>query len=155
MGRRGPKGKPTALKLLEGCRADRINAAEPEFPAAGDHAAPVWLDRYGREHWDELSAVLRRAGVLTEGDLAALAQLCDDYSIIRRSLDPPDAEVVGDYDRMRSLMTNADRARERYKRMLVEFGLTPSSRSRLKAAPERPKDEVQALDEFLGGRKAQ
>jgi phage terminase small subunit len=31
--------------------------------------------------------------------------------------------------------------------MLVELGLTPSSRSRIKAAPERPKDE---LGDFLG-----
>jgi hypothetical protein len=40
------------------------------------------------------------------------------------------------------------RARESYRRFLVEFGLTPSSRSRIKTTGEKPRD---ALEEFLAG----
>lgn len=143
---RGRKPKPTALKILEGCRKDRVNTNGPIFRADGDTEPPVWLDAYAREHWEELSAVLRRAGLFTEGDRAALAQLCDDYSTIRKSVEGVDGIELGDYERMRSLMTNADKARDRYRRMLVEFGLTPSSRSRIKAPAEGPRDD---LEDFL------
>lgn len=149
MGKRGPKPKPTALKLLEGCRADRIDHDAPNFPD-GTLEPPGWLDEYGRGHWGELAPILRGAGLLSEGDRAALAQLCDDFSTIRKSVEPPDDWVPGDYERMRALMTNADKARDRYRRMLVEFGLTPSSRSRIKAAPEKPKDD---MEEFLSRRE--
>jgi P27 family predicted phage terminase small subunit len=107
---------------------------------------------YGREHWSELAPVLSRAGLLTEGDRAALAQLCDDYATIRRSIDPPDASSAGEFDRMRSLMSSADRARDRYRRMLIEFGMTPSSRSKLGSPAPKPKDD---LEEFLATRKAE
>ena len=145
---RGRKPKPTALKLLEGTRADRVNDREPTMPAAGSTGPPAWLDSYGRQHWDELVGILRPAGLLTAGDLPALAQLCDDYSTIRRSIDGPRAEGIGDYDAVRALLANADKARDRYRRMLVEFGLTPSSRSRIKSTAEKPRD---SLEEFLAG----
>ncbi len=88
---------------------------------------PEWLDEFAKEHWRDLAPILQGAGLLTAGDRAALAQLCDDYSTIRK-----DGE--------------ADKARDRYRRLLVEFGLTPSSRSRIRATAERPKDD---LEEFL------
>lgn len=126
---RGRKPKPTALKLLEGTRADRINRDEPTLPK-GDIEPPDWLDDldgYGIDHWNELAPMLSKAGLLTEGDRPALALLCRAYARLR--LDPLD-----------------DKANDLYRRMLVEFGLTPSSRSRIKATTEKPKD---ALAEFL------
>lgn len=126
---RGRKPKPTALKILDGTRADRINHDEPVLPR-GDLEPPDSiddLDGYGVEHWNELAPMLAKAGLLTEGDRPALALLCRAYARLR--LDPLD-----------------DKANDLYRRMLVEFGLTPSSRSRIKATTEKPKD---ALAEFL------
>lgn len=97
---------------------------------AGDIEPPDWLDDldgHGIDHWNELAPLLQKAGLLTEGDRPALALLCRAYARLR--LDPMD-----------------DKANDLYRRMLVEFGLTPSSRSRIKGAPEKPKD---ALAEFL------
>jgi phage terminase small subunit len=133
--KRGPKPKPTALKVLEGVHPFRINGDEPAYSPASD-AAPVWLAGLALEHWDELAPMLARSRVFSDGDRANLALLCLLYQRWRE--DPADLKVIN-----------------QYVRLSLEFGLTPSSRSRLKAAPERPKDEVQALDEFLGGRKAQ
>jgi phage terminase small subunit len=123
---RGRKPKPTALKILEGAQPCRINTREPRMPAGGLDP-PKWLDEFGQEHWRELAPILQAAGLLTVGDRPALAQLCDEYSTIRKDVD-------------------ADNARERYRRLLVEFGLTPSSRSRLKSDAEPRRD---ALSEFL------
>jgi phage terminase small subunit len=78
----------------------------------------------------ELAPILTAAGLLTEGDLPALEMLVDEYDTIRR--DPLCAS-----------------ARDRYRRLLVEFGLTPSSRSRLAAMPEGKPD---AIAEFLAKR---
>jgi phage terminase small subunit len=126
---RGRKPKPTALKILDGTRADRINRDEPAMPP-GSIEPPAWLDETAREHWRELAPILQSAGLLTVGDRQALALLCESFS------------------RFRSNPEN-DKARDLYRRILVEFGLTPSSRSRLKTTAEPAKD---ALAEFLAQR---
>ena len=128
---RGRKPKPTALKLLEGFRRDRINSAEPIVPVGS--LDPVdWLDEKARDHWMELAPILQLAGLLTAADRQSLALLCESFSRFRA--DPTD-----------------DKARDLYRRMSIEFGLTPSSRSRLKSTAEKPKD---ALGEFLTRKKA-
>lgn len=116
-----------ALKVLHGDQPCRMNYAEPRMPP-GSLVAPEWLSGLGLAHWNELAPVLSAAGLLTQGDRAALAQLCDDYATIRK----------GPGDR--------DKARDRYRRMLVEFGLTPSSRARIKTTVVPPKDK---MAEFL------
>jgi phage terminase small subunit len=128
MAKRGRPGKPTALKLLQGDRADRINRAEPLMPT-GSVEPPGWLEGYAAEQWAELAPILSRTGLLTEGDRPALAMLCQTYDAYRRN--PADTKIL-----------------ESYRRLLVEFGLTPSARSRLKTTVEKPKD---ALEEFLAG----
>lgn len=120
---RGRKPKPVALKILEGYQASRTNFAEPRIPAASVKA-PSWLKGHALTKWKELAPLLAAAGMFTEGDRSALEQLCDDYSIIRTESCP--------------------KAKDRYRRLLTEFGLTPSSRSRLKSTLEPPKDALAA-----------
>ena len=76
---RGRKPKPSALKLLEGTRADRINRNEPPMPP-GSIEPPDWLDETARQHWGELAPILQSAGLLTVGDRHTLALLCDSFS---------------------------------------------------------------------------
>lgn len=125
---RGRKPKPVALKILEGAQPCRINRNEPVVPA-GSTEPPSWLDGKALDHWRELAPILREAGLLTSADRPALAQLCEAYRRWRE--DPDDSK-----------------AQDLYRRLLVEFGLTPSSRSRIKTTAEKPKD---ALEEFLAG----
>lgn len=134
--KRGPKPRPTALKILEGAQPCRINGDEPTFRPGSD-SPPDWLDGLAREHWEELVPVLAEGRILSAADRSNLVLLCQLYRGWRE--DPTDLKVIN-----------------QYVRLSLEFGMTPSSRSRLKAAPEKPKDEVQAFDEFLAeGRKAQ
>ena len=119
---RGRKPKPTALKLLDGTRADRIDHDEPAMPPASIEP-PDWLDETAREHWGELAPVLLSAGLLTASDRQALALLCEAFS------------------RFRVDAAN-DKARDLYRRMLVEFGLTPSSRSRVKTTAKPARDTL-------------
>jgi phage terminase small subunit len=64
MGKRGPRPKPMAVRLLHGDRPDRINLAEPQ-PAEGDVAAPDTLTEGAREVWDRLAPDLIARNVLT------------------------------------------------------------------------------------------
>jgi phage terminase small subunit len=122
---RGRKPIPTAIKILKGTQADRINWSEVKLPP-GDLTAPPWLPATGRRHWDELAGMLKEAGLFTEADRPALALLCDAYVCWRH--DPTDSK-----------------SRILYARMLAEFGMTPSARSRIKTT-NQPKD---ALSDFL------
>lgn len=126
---RGRKPAPTALKLLRGVQACRINDKEPVLAAAAIAAPPAWFGEYGAELWNRLMPVVVEAGLLTVGDMPAFEQLCDTYDTIRR--DPGDGD-----------------AQDRFRRLLVEFGLTPSSRSRLKSSKAGPVDK---MAEFLQG----
>jgi phage terminase small subunit len=126
---RGRKPKPLALKILEGHQASKTNFAEPRLPS-GSIVAPDTCQGTALDKWNELAPLLATAGMLTQGDRTALEQLCLDYQFVR---DFPDARTV-----------NVVLAR--LMRTLAEFGLTPSSRSRIKSTQGPPKDK---LDEYF------
>ncbi len=123
---RGRKPKPTALKILAGDQPCRINTDEPRLPAVTEAAAPKWIGSYGAVLWRRMVPMLVNAGVLTQGDLPGLELLCSEYDGLRR--DP----------------TNAG-CRDRYRRLLAEFGLTPSARSRLKSTAAPKADALQVF----------
>lgn len=129
--KRGPKPKPKALKLLEGVHPFRVNYDEPEI-RPGSTAGPAWLTGLALEHWNELAPSLGASRILADVDRANLALLCLLYQ--RWRLDNGDRKAI-----------------DQYVRLSLEFGLTPSSRSRIKAPPEKLKD---ALGEFLEANKA-
>ena len=126
---RGRIPAPTSIKIMRGARPCRINDREPVLSAAVVGKPPAWLGRYGCDLWKRMAPVLVGAGLLTVGDVPSFEQLCDEYDTIRRN------------------PTNGG-ARDRYRRLLVEFGMTPSARSRIKSTMERPKDK---MAEFLQG----
>src|SRR5262245_8429471 len=110
-GRRGRKPKPMALKIAEGIRADQINFNEPQYE--GEVKAPEWLIGRALEHWHEMAPILVKSGCMTVADRAALAMMCLHYQAI---LDG----------------TASQAEQNRYLKYLVEFGLTPSSRTRVR-----------------------
>src|SRR5262245_20894550 len=124
---RGRKPKPLALKILEGSRVDPGNFAQPHLPP-GSTDPPAGMTGHALAKWCELAPVLSAAGLLTAGDRTALEQLCEEYATIKQH------------------PHNSNSARDRLRRMLCEFGLTPSSRSRIKSTEKKPADR---LEEFL------
>jgi len=123
---RGRKPRPTALKILSGSQASQINRREPKFRLARGARPPAWLGFHGRGLWRRLAPLLAEKGVLTVGDLPAFENLCDEYDIVRR--DPAD-----------------NQARDRLRKWVIEFGLSPSSRSRISSILGEPVDELQAF----------
>src|SRR5262245_58656114 len=111
MGRRGPAPKPTKLKIANGSQPCRINYNEPQSSAGSLDPPKSLTKKQAIEHWREIAPVVQEMGLLTKASRFALAELCDEFAIIK------------------STRRNGA-AKDRYRRLLIEFGLTPSAQSR-------------------------
>ena len=126
---RGRKPVPTALKVLRGNPGKRaLSQDEPEPPPLADDATPPTLSDEARLEWAELAPALSAVGLLTSLDAKALAQLCETSVML--------AQAREDYEGHRCAETRAAvlRLQEEERKLLVEFGMTPSSRTRVKAS---------------------
>jgi len=139
----GRKPKPTALKLVTGNPGRRpLNKREPK-PKRVIPAPPAHLSERALLAWGSLATRLDRVGVLTELDALALEQLCENYAEILELR--ADIKINGRFqlriseiddriERVRPAQTQLADAERRFKGMMAEFGMTPSSRSRLTTA---------------------
>jgi P27 family predicted phage terminase small subunit len=131
--RRGRQAKPTRFVLQT-----------IQFPPS-PLDPPSWLEGYALEHWQALAPFLHQTGRLTMGDRTAFEMLCVDYALIRQAEDAGPLERVVRHPRQTSIRVDAntaDAAKKRYLRWLREFGLTPSSRARIKSTLEPSKDKL-------------
>lgn len=154
MGKRGPAPKPTTLKKLEGNPGKRaLNASEPR-PAAKLPTCPRHLSKEARSEWRRITKELAEMKLLTAVDRAALAAYCQcwarwvEIELELQAIDPetnmPKHELIGStdkgYDFANPLLGAANNALKQMKLFLVEFGMTPSSRSRISLPPEESED---------------
>lgn len=90
MGKRGPKPKPTKLKIIAGNPGKRsLNKREPQ-PPADEPSMPAWLSSRAKIEWKRIVPELKRLGLLTAIDLAALACYCQafaEFEIATRTID--------------------------------------------------------------------
>lgn len=163
----GRRPKPTALKLLEGMRKDRINADEPKAAAVAPKRPS--LSRSAITHWNRLSAELLALHILTALDGDALAMLCELFATRDRLAATKNerefktfvVEAVVDSDGGTHLKTRAHPvfAMERQtasamRPYLAMFGLEPSGRAKLRAPAPKPQDKFKAFVGRQGGSRA-
>ena len=151
----GRPRKPTQLKIVEGtARKDRMNSKEPK-PDVIAPVMPGWLSPKAKTAWKELSGVLLEMGVLTVPDRKALELLCDAYGewrdaravIEKQGMTYQTTTQHGDtMYRARPEVAMAQNAWSRVMAGLVQFGLTPASRSKVSANDPTPTDP---LSEFI------
>lgn len=161
MATRGRKPKPTALKVLSGVRSDRINSNEP-INVPGRPDCPRHLCEIAREEWNRIVPILEDSGVLAKTDGTALAIYCAAYARWVRATDAINGKLnpqLGDdqadaasapivpkltdvtaagTDKVGAFVQIAASAERDMARMLVEFGCTPSSRSRINVFDRKP-----------------
>ena len=132
----GRKPKPTALKILEGnpgCR--KLNENEPKpLPIIPD--CPEWLSGKAKKIWEKLAPMLENMGVLTEADEIALAAICSLYARYKDLEKVIDKKGYTEKNSRSGVKPVPEFAMSRdclklLKSFLSEFGLTPSSRSRI------------------------
>ena len=134
----GRKPKPTVLKLLHGtARKHRINPREPK-PKVGEMLPPEHLSPLAREHWITVEEQLRSAGILTTLDRPALEVLCEVYA--RWCLANEEIKKTGILIRGESggfvkspYLFVSSKSFDQMLKMLTEFGMTPSARTRVNA----------------------
>jgi len=151
MAKAGRRPKPTALHILEGTQRGPVKR-EPSAPV-GVPLMPERLkvDEVAVEKWNELAGILTRMGVLTTGDGEALATLCEVHSAEQSCLLQLRAGGAVMHTDLGGVKPNP--AGPMYRSLvamkaslLSEFGLTPSSRTKLATQVEVKKDE---LEEFF------
>lgn len=136
---RGRKPKPTAMKKLAGNPGKRpLNENEPQPPVPDRIPyVPRHLNDEGKREWRRIVNVLLEMGLYTVVDRAALAMYCQAWGRW--------VEAERKLDKEREVLTSkatgnmyqnpwlhvANKAWEQMRKILAEFGLTPSSRARL------------------------
>ncbi len=162
MAQRGPKPKPTKLKLLTGTARDhRLNPHEPQ-PDVARPDAPAHLTDAARDEWDRIIDELMALGILTHLDRGALAAYCQAYG--RRSaaeaalarMAARDAVSEGLIVKTKSgnliqnpLVGAANKAMADMVRYAAEFGMTPSARTRVAGMSDAGPDPFAELDQWF------
>jgi P27 family predicted phage terminase small subunit len=149
---RGRKPIPTTLKVLSGNPGRRpLNDREPT-PMPGGPECPDWLDDEAKAEWQRICAELQGMGILSTADRAALAMYCTAWSRWKmaeeqvRKFGPIVKSPEKGFPMKSPYLTIADQAMETMRKLMVEFGLTPSSRSRIRRPDDNAVDE---LNQFL------
>jgi P27 family predicted phage terminase small subunit len=156
MGGKGSGGhnrKPTALKKLQGNPGKRkLNKNEPA-QVLGEPLMPLGLSAEAQEEWRGIVPLLLKMGLLTEADGKALAAYCSCYA--QWMLAEKEIAQYGITLRTESgyKVNPAVRVRSdalcQMKSFLIEFGLTPASRSKLSFS--NASDNVDPFEAFLEG----
>ena len=171
----GPPPKPTHLRLIEGKRNRHPGVKEPA-PKRGIPAVPAHLSGEAKAEWHRIARELNTIGLLTRIDRAALAGYCQAWAdwveaedqlakygkvvkspvrtVTRRKHGSGDEETehMGGVPMASPFLSIRNRALEFMHKFLVEFGMTPASRSRISVenGPKIPQADRAAR--YLGGR---
>ncbi len=151
---KGRKPTPSYLKLVKGNPGRRrLNAAEPK-PELALPTVPPHLSDEAKVEWGRLANELYSLGLLTRIDRAGLAAYCQVYSdwveaeamirktgtvikspiktTVHRKKDGSEVtESTGGYPMQSPFLAIRNKCLELMHKYLVEFGMTPSSRTRV------------------------
>lgn len=155
---RGRKPVPTALHELRGNPGKRGRRKDEPKPKQGIPECPEHLSDAAKQEWFRITPELHAAGVLAKVDRAALAGYCAAYA---RWVEAEEkvAESGGlvvkapsGYPMQNPYLAISNRALEDIRKFAAEFGMTPSSRTRI-GTGDAPAEEDPA-DTFFDGPKA-
>lgn len=150
----GRKPKPTALKVLEGNPGKRpLNSKEPK-PKTTRLKCPEWLEEEAKKEWKRLAKPLQQMGVLTEVDLMPFAGYCQAYARWKEAEEfiTKHGSIVKTPSGYWQQVPQVSIAQTNLKLMVKvgeQFGLTPSSRSRL-IAGETTQGNGDPMESILG-----
>jgi len=151
----GRRPKPKNLKIAQGNPGKRaINHDEPN-PRAEIPEPPKWLEEMGRKHWYQLVPELRQAGILTIIDGDTLAEYCQlwayqarEHEFMKRHATKRYGAKPLDPKERSHLLRTILLVSQQLTRLQSEFGMTPSSRTKIKVDKVKPDDSLEA--KFFG-----
>jgi len=142
----GPKPQPTQLKIIRGNPGKRkLPEGEPQLKASRPDA-PDNLSEMAKNHWDHIIDHLADAKLMTNLDIDALSMYCEafarwsDANNHIKEIGPLVKSPQG-FPMQSPYLQIANKSFDQMKSLLVEFGMTPSSRTRVRAIEANTKDE--------------
>ena len=139
----GRRGAPSTIKHLQGNPGHRfINENEPKIKVGEPDMPP--LSEVAAREWRAIVPLLLGANVLTPADGKALAAYCTCYARAEKCRAEIDKSPTIT-KRAERLIRIEDKALKLMKSYLIEFGLTPASRSRIKVSNDQPQDKLEAF----------
>ncbi len=148
---------PTVIKIARGNPGQRrIADDEPQPSAEIDLAVPAMLadDPEARGEWEARAPMLHRLGLLTEADLDALVLYCVTFARWKQAekqLRKYGLLVTAKgnpYPMISPYLSIANKAQAQCRALLLEFGCTPVSRTRVHV-PKAPTADARR-DRFFG-----
>ena len=97
---------------------------------------PRWLSQDAKRVWQRLAPELEYMGILTVVDGPILAGLCSALAIAKQAETKP---AIGPWHTVRF------KAWQQVRQFAIEFGLTPSSRSRLSLTAPIDDDDLERM----------
>ena len=160
MGKWRTKPTPTNVLKLRGSWRGDINKNEPQ-PEVGIPDMPEGLEGISKDCWEQVVPILQEMNVLTTADGIALQLLCETFAHWRRAEELlvrhgdvyPILNDNGDvkYLQQSPYVAIARNNAKALKDMLCEFGLTPSSRSRIQTVSDSKVETADARMKYLQG----
>ena len=141
----GPSPTPTALKILKGNPGRRpLNDKEPK-PKAAIPTCPSHLCPVGKREWKRITKELSILGLITKIDRAALSGYCTAWAkYVEASIGIRKTGYLvkskNGVPYINPLVTVQNKAMEQMKGFLIEFGMTPSSRSRISISEQKEEE---------------
>ncbi len=141
----GRKPIPTQLKIVRGeKRPCRLKEDQPK-PKADKIEKPFELSEVADEQWDKIVGQLQDAKLITNIDTHALALYCESYATWTDAnkwirLKGTVVKSKNGHLVQSPFFHVANKSQDQMTKMLVEFGMTPSSRTRVSAV-EGPDDD--------------
>ena len=135
----GPKPTPTRLKLVAGNPGHRPpNAAEPMPPAPRKLRVPGHLSKAAKAEYRRIGTQLAKLGIFTDLDGRALELYAETYAQWCEATEKAAKagmviKTAGGYPMINPFLTVAEKAAKQMRALLAEFGMTPSSRTRVSA----------------------
>ena len=146
--RSGRKSVPTNLKLLRGNPGKRpLNDAEPTpTKPARLPSPPVELSDAAKAEWKRTGKQLLAVGLLTNLDVPLFASYCEAYARwleATATLAKTPMLIKGQRGELiaNPLLRVARDLQASFSRTLLEFGMSPSSRSRIKTTPTEKEED--------------
>ena len=140
----GRKRKPHAIKKLEGSRwadTDSEPNIDPAIPTCPQH-----LNTEARREWKRITPLLKKAGLLTLIDRAAVSAYCSLWSRLIESEETLKKfgtiiKSPSGFPMVNPALQIANTSMKLMGKYLTEFGMSPSSRPRVAISGDKKDDD--------------
>jgi len=156
---RGTKPTPTKLRMLRGNPTGKPLPKNEPQPSTEVPPPPSFLSNIAKREYRRVAKILAPLGVITEIDATALAAYADAFSTWAEAVEQIKNNgymAVGEknghlYQNPYVGMKN--QAMEKMMKIATEFGMTPSSRSRVSGTKQSAKDKGNAYEQWKANAK--